>query len=64
MSHLKRPAIRAIGLLAAAGEGVAFGLAAGSPGRGLESGGHGRPAGNRHPHRPGCQGRVLKGGES
>ena len=63
MSHPKRQAIRAIGLLAAVGV-VAFGLAAGSPGRGLESGVHGRPAGNRHPHRPGCQGRVLKGGES
>ena len=64
MSHRKRQAIRAIGLLAAAGEGVAFGLAAGNPGRSLESGGHGRPAGNRHQRRPGCPGRALKGGES
>jgi len=62
MSHPKRQAIRAIGLLAAAG--VAFGLAASGPGRGPESSRHGRPAGNRHQHRPGCPGRVLKGGES
>jgi hypothetical protein len=64
MSHPKRRAVRAIGLLAAAGEGVAIGLAAGSPGRCLESGRHGRPAGNRHQHRPGCPGRALTGGES
>jgi hypothetical protein len=65
MSHPKRQAIRAIGLLAAVGV-VAFGLAAGSPGRGLESGVHGRPAGNRHQnqHRPGCPGRAPRGGES
>jgi hypothetical protein len=57
MSHPKRQAIRAVGLFAAVGM-VAFGLAAGSPGRGLESGGHGRLAGNRHQHRRGCPGRA------
>jgi len=64
MSHPKRQAIRAIGLLAAAG--VAFGLAASGPGRGPESSRHGRPAGNRHQnqHRPGCPGRAPRGGES
>ena len=63
MSHPKRQAIRAIGLLAAAG-GSRLGGPRAAPGAARESSRHGQPAGNRHPHRPGCQGRVLKGGES